>query len=113
VLSSVPREQAGTAGGALITAQRLGAAIGIAVVGTALFGSGSGGGAGGSGAGGSGGGAGSGASHAVPLLVHSARDATIVNLCFIAAALLCAFGLPRRLDAASASSDPSSDSGSD
>ena len=43
VLASVPREQAGTAGGALITAQRLGAAIGIAVIGTALFGSGSGG----------------------------------------------------------------------
>ena len=32
VLASVPREQAGTAGGALITAQRLGAAIGIAVI---------------------------------------------------------------------------------
>jgi hypothetical protein len=31
VLGEVPREQAGTAGGALITAQRLGAAIGIAV----------------------------------------------------------------------------------
>ena len=42
VLASVPREQAGTAGGALITAQRLGAAIGIAVIGTDLFGSGSG-----------------------------------------------------------------------
>jgi Major Facilitator Superfamily len=41
-LSSVPRDQAGTAGGALITAQRLGAAIGIAVIGTALFGSGPG-----------------------------------------------------------------------
>ena len=40
VLSDVPQAQAGTAGGALITAQRLGAAIGIAVIGTALFGSG-------------------------------------------------------------------------
>src|SRR6185437_12196585 len=38
VLGSVPRGQAGTAGGALITAQRIGAAIGIAVIGTALFG---------------------------------------------------------------------------
>ena len=44
VLADVPRTQAGTAGGALITAQRLGAAIGIAVIGTALFGGGSGGG---------------------------------------------------------------------
>ena len=34
--------QAGTAGGALITAQRIGAAIGIAVIGTVLSGSGSG-----------------------------------------------------------------------
>jgi MFS family permease len=42
VLGSVPPSQAGTAGGALVTAQRIGAALGIAVVGTALFGSGSG-----------------------------------------------------------------------
>ena len=89
VLASVPREQAGTAGGALITAQRLGAAIGIAVIGTALFGSGSGG---------SGGGPGASASHVVPSLVHNAQAATLVNLCFIAAALVCAFGLPKTLD---------------
>jgi hypothetical protein len=82
-LGPVPRDQAGTAGGALITAQRLGAAIGIAVIGTALFGSGPGaGGAGSTGA-------------PVPSLVHSAQTATAVNLCFVAAALLCAFGLPR------------------
>jgi EmrB/QacA subfamily drug resistance transporter len=87
VLASVPREQAGTAGGALITAQRLGAAIGIAVIGTALFGSGSGGGSG----------SGSTAGKAVPALVHSAQTATLVNLCFIALALACAFGLPARL----------------
>jgi EmrB/QacA subfamily drug resistance transporter len=92
VLSSVPREQAGTAGGALYTAQRLGAAIGIAAVGTALFGSGSGG----SGSGGS-------ATHAVPVLVHTAQHATILNLCFVFGALLCAFGLPKRLGGASAS----------
>lgn len=47
VLAAVPREQAGTAGGALITAQRLGSAFGIAVVGTALFGGGGGSGGGG------------------------------------------------------------------
>jgi hypothetical protein len=87
VLASVPREEAGTAGGALITAQRLGAAIGIAVIGTALFGSGSGGGSG----------SGSAAGKAVPALVHSAQTATLVNLCFIALALACAFGLPARL----------------
>ena len=92
VLASVPREQAGTAGGALITAQRLGAAIGIAVIGTALFGSGSGG-------------SGGSASHVVPSLVHNAQAATLVNLCFIAAALLCAFGLPRTLDESGSSPD--------
>ena len=81
VLVSVPREQAGTAGGGLITAQRLGAAIGIAVIGTALFGSSSG----------------TTSSHLMPSLVHNAQNATVVNLCFIVAALACAFGLPRRL----------------
>jgi hypothetical protein len=88
VLGSVPREQAGTAGGALITAQRLGAAIGIAVIGTALFGSGA---SGGSGSGGSGG-----AAKIMPQLLHSGQTATAVNLCFIAAAFLCALGLPHR-----------------
>jgi hypothetical protein len=32
-----------------------------------------------------------------PALVHSAQTATLVNLCFIALALACAFGLPARL----------------
>lgn len=94
VLGSVPREQAGTAGGALITAQRLGAAIGIAVIGTALFG----------GAGGSGG-AGASASHLMPSLVTSAQHATLVNLCFVCCALACAFGLPRRLPSDSGAGD--------
>lgn len=86
VLESVPRQQAGTAGAALITAQRLGAAIGIAVIGTALFGSGPGGS-----------GSGSGSSKVSLVLVHNAQTATIVNLCFILAALACAFGLPKAL----------------
>lgn len=90
VLSSVPRERAGTAGGALLTAQRLGSAIGIAVVGTALFGSGR------AGAGGS-------AAHVVPALVHTAQLATMVNLCFALGAFFCALGLPRRLGGANAS----------
>ncbi|HXW88803.1 MAG TPA: MFS transporter [Streptosporangiaceae bacterium] len=39
VLATVPRQEAGTAAGILGTSQRLGTAIGIAVVGTVLFGS--------------------------------------------------------------------------
>jgi EmrB/QacA subfamily drug resistance transporter len=102
VLADVPRTQAGTAGGALITAQRLGAAIGIAVIGTALFGSGQGGsgssgGAGGSAGSGSAGGSGGAASAVMPSLVHHAGIATLVNLCFVVAALACSFGLPRWL----------------
>jgi MFS family permease len=95
VLGSVPREQAGTAGGALNTAQRIGAAIGIAVIGTVLFGSGaSSSGSGSSGSASSGSGS---SGHVVAALVHSAQGATAVNLCFVAAALVCAFFLPRRL----------------
>ncbi len=30
----------------------------------------------------------------MPALVHSAQNATLVNLCFIALALACAFSLP-------------------
>jgi EmrB/QacA subfamily drug resistance transporter len=86
VLATVPGEQAGTAGGALITMQRLGAAIGIAVIGTALFGNSSG----------------TVSSHLMPSLVHNAQNATVVNLCFIVAALLCTFGLPRRLPSSGA-----------
>jgi hypothetical protein len=99
VLGSVPRVQAGTAGGAPITAQRPGAAIGVAVIGTVLFGTGQG-------TGGAGGSAGS----VVPSLVHSAQTATAVNLCFIVAALLCALGLPRRL-ADQDDADPNVDAG--
>jgi hypothetical protein len=86
VLGSVPRREAGTAGGELITAQRVGAAVGIAVIGTALFGSGSGGSSGSSG-------------QTMPVLVHTAQTATVVNLGFILAALLCALTLPRTLGA--------------
>jgi sugar phosphate permease len=87
VLSSVPKDQAGTAGGALTTAQRIGAAIGIAVIGTALFGSGNGGGGQSSGA------------KLMPTLIHTAQSATAVNLAFVLAAWLCAFGLPKTLAA--------------
>jgi EmrB/QacA subfamily drug resistance transporter len=105
VLADVPRTQAGTAGGALITAQRLGAAIGIAVIGTALFGSGQGGsgssgGAGGSAGSGHGGGSGGAGPAVMPALVHHAGIATLVNLGFVLAALACSFGLPRWLTGA-------------
>jgi EmrB/QacA subfamily drug resistance transporter len=85
VLGSVPRGQAGTAGGALITAQRIGAAIGIAVIGTALFGRGNGGQ--------------SSSAKLMPSLAHTAQAATAVNLAFVLAAWLCTFGLPRTLSA--------------
>jgi EmrB/QacA subfamily drug resistance transporter len=84
VLTSVPKGQAGTAGGALTTAQRIGAAIGIAVIGTALFGSGSGQ---------------SSSAKLMPSLIHTAQSATAVNLAFVLAAWLCAFGLPKTLAA--------------
>jgi hypothetical protein len=58
----------------------MGAAIGIAVIGTALFGSGDSAAGGGSGE----------AAKAMPILVHTAQRATLVNVAFVAAALLCA-----------------------
>jgi Na+/melibiose symporter-like transporter len=39
VLATVPRREAGTAAGILGTSQRVGTAVGIAVIGTVLFGS--------------------------------------------------------------------------
>jgi MFS family permease len=83
VLGSVPQRQAGTAGGMLYTAQRVGAAIGIAAIGTALFGSGSGGKPG----------------AVMPHLVSTAQWATIVNLGFILGAFACGLALPRTLGA--------------
>jgi hypothetical protein len=78
----VPKGQGGTAGGALITAQRIGAAIGIAIIGTALFGSGSGQ---------------SSRARLMLALTHAAQTATVLNLAFVLAAWLCPFGLPRTL----------------
>jgi MFS-type transporter involved in bile tolerance (Atg22 family) len=84
VLGSVPKNQADTAGGALVTAQRVGAAIGIAVIGTALFGSASGH---------------RGNARLMPSLTHTAQSATVLNLAFVLAAWLCAVGLPSTLAA--------------
>jgi EmrB/QacA subfamily drug resistance transporter len=81
VLGSVPRREAGTAGAALIAAQRIGAAIGIAAIGTALFGSGHSGNSG----------------NIMPQFVHTAQGALLVGLGFIAVALCCGLALPRSL----------------
>jgi hypothetical protein len=76
--------------------------IGIAVIGTALFGSGPGGGSGGPGGS---------AAHVIPSLVHNAQVATLVNLGFIVAALRCTFGLPTALDEGEDSRDQSEEAG--
>jgi sugar phosphate permease len=39
VLATVPRQEAGTAAGVLGTSQRIGTAVGIAIIGTVMFGS--------------------------------------------------------------------------
>ena len=84
VLGSVPQVQAGTARGALITAQPIGAAIGIAVIGTALFGSGSGH---------------SGIARLMPSLAHTGAVGNRAEPGPLLAAWLCAFGLPKTLAA--------------
>ncbi len=82
VLATVPRREAGTAAGILGTSQRLGTAIGIAVIGTVLFGS----------------------LHFVPgphavadAFSHSAQLALLANLAFIAVALVLVLALPRQI----------------
>jgi EmrB/QacA subfamily drug resistance transporter len=82
VLATVPRWEAGTAAGVLGTSQRLGTAIGIAVVGTVLFGSlkftqGP---------------------HAVAsAFTHSAQLALLANLAFVIVALALVVALPRTI----------------
>jgi EmrB/QacA subfamily drug resistance transporter len=82
VLATVPRQEAGTASGILGTSQRLGSAIGIAVIGTVLFGS----------------------LHIVPgpaavarAFSHSAQLALLANLGFVALALILVLALPRTI----------------
>ncbi len=84
VLAFVPRRDAGTASGALGTAQRIGSAVGIAVIGTVLFGTlqvrpGPGGLAAG--------------------YTHSAQLAMLANLGLLALALLLILALPRQIPA--------------
>jgi EmrB/QacA subfamily drug resistance transporter len=82
VLATVPRQEAGTASGILGTSQRLGTAIGIAVVGTVLFGT----------------------LRFVPgpdavasAFSHSAQLALLANLGFMALALVLVLALPRTI----------------
>jgi EmrB/QacA subfamily drug resistance transporter len=81
VLATVPRQEAGTAAGILGTAQRLGTALGIAVIGTVLFGN----------------------LRVVPgpdavarAFVHSAQLALLANIGFVLAALVLVMALPSR-----------------
>ena len=87
VLASVPRKDAGTASGILSTAQRLGTAIGIAVIGTVLFGtlhlsSAS---------------ARSGPQAVARAFTHSAQLALLTNLAFVVISLVLVVALPRRI----------------
>ncbi len=82
VLATVPRQEAGTASGILGTSQRLGTAIGIAVIGTVLFGT----------------------LRVVPgpaavanAFSHSAQLALLANLGFVALALILVLALPRTI----------------
>jgi EmrB/QacA subfamily drug resistance transporter len=87
VLASVPPKEAGTASGILSTAQRLGTAIGIAIIGTVLFGT----------------------LHLSPASVrsgpqavaraftHSAQLALLANLAFVVISLILVVALPRRI----------------
>jgi sugar phosphate permease len=84
VLATVPRQEAGTASGILGTSQRLGTSIGIALIGTVLFGS----------------------LHVVPgpsavarAFSHSAQLALLANLGLMALALILVLALPRDIPA--------------
>jgi MFS family permease len=82
VLATVPRQEAGTAAGVLGTSQRLGTAIGIAIIGTVLFGTlkftpGP---------------------HLVAsAFTHSAQLALLANLGFMIVALVLVLALPREI----------------
>ncbi len=84
VMAHVPRQEAGTAGATLTTAQRMGSAIGIAVIGTVLFGTIS--------------------IHPGPdalatAYAHSAQLAMLASVAFVLVALLLVLALPRQAPA--------------
>ena len=82
VMAYVPREEAGTASGTLTTAQRVGGAIGTAVIGTVLFGTVS---------------AGPGPDGLARAFTHSPQLAMLASVGFVAAALLLVIALPRQV----------------
>jgi MFS family permease len=82
VLATVPRQDAGTASGILGTAQRIGTALGIAVIGTVLFGTLT---------------VRPGPDAAALAFTHSAQLALLANLGFVVLALILVLALPRRI----------------
>jgi EmrB/QacA subfamily drug resistance transporter len=82
VLATVPRREAGTAAGILGTSQRLGTAIGIAAIGTVLFGTLK---------------FVPGPHPAASAFVHSAQLALLANLGFMFVALVLVLALPREI----------------
>jgi EmrB/QacA subfamily drug resistance transporter len=82
VLATVPRHEAGTAAGILGTSQRIGTAVGIAVIGTVLFGSLK---------------IVPGPSAVASAFSHSAQLALLANLAFVVVALILVLALPREI----------------
>ncbi len=82
VLARVPRQEAGTAAGVLSTAQRIGTAVGIGVIGTVLFGSLA---------------VQPGPDAVAAAFSHSSQLALIANLGFVIVALVLVLALPREI----------------
>jgi EmrB/QacA subfamily drug resistance transporter len=82
VMAYVPRQEAGTASGTLTAAQRIGSAIGIAVIGTVLFGSVS---------------VRPGPDALANAFSHSAQLAMLASVAFVLIALLLVVALPRQV----------------
>ena len=85
ILATVPRREAGTASGILGTAQRIGSAVGIAIIGTVLFGSLR---------------IKPGPAPVQTAFTHSTQLALLANLGFVLAALILVVALPRRIPGA-------------
>jgi EmrB/QacA subfamily drug resistance transporter len=84
VMAYVPRQEAGTASGTLGTAQRIGSAIGIAVIGTVLFGTLT---------------VRPGPDALAHAYSHSAQVAMLVSVAFVLVALVLVVALPRQVPA--------------
>ncbi len=82
VLATVPRRDAGTASGILGTAQRAGTALGIAIIGTVLFGTLA---------------IKPGPDAVAVAFSHSAELALLANVGFVVLALILVLALPRRI----------------